>query len=103
MSAEKSKQASRKSHIPIPTASVMTKTQEREKEKEETDQTQDQIHMHPLTLVLTSILELLYVDKFYPKSCNYDLFIKRDLKLAIDKKIHFSTREITWDNASIPM
>ena len=44
-----------------------------------------------------------YVDNSDPEDNNYDLIIGRDLMHEIGIDICFSTAEITWDNASIPM
>ena len=44
-----------------------------------------------------------YVDNSDPESCNYDLIIGRDLMLEIGIDLCFSSTEIRWDNASIPM
>ena len=44
-----------------------------------------------------------YVDESDPETCSYDLIIGRDLMHEIGIDICFSTAEIKWDNASIPM
>ena len=44
-----------------------------------------------------------YVDESSSNSCLYDLIIGRDLMLELGIDICFSTAEIKWDNASIPM
>ena len=43
------------------------------------------------------------VDETDPAFCNYDLIIGRDLMHQLGIDICFSTAEIKWDNASIPM
>ena len=44
-----------------------------------------------------------YVDDNSSKDCMYDLIIGRDLMHELGIDICFSTAEIKWDNASIPM
>ena len=44
-----------------------------------------------------------YVDESDPDSCLYDMIIGRDLMIELGIDICFSTAEIKWDNASIPM
>ena len=44
-----------------------------------------------------------YVDESSADACMYDLIIGRDLMHEIGIDICFSTAEIVWDNASIPM
>ena len=44
-----------------------------------------------------------YVDESNEESCSYDLIIGRDLMHEIGIDICFSTAEVRWDNASIPM
>ena len=44
-----------------------------------------------------------YVDESDPDDCLYDLIIGRDLMFELGIDICFSTAEIKWENASIPM
>jgi hypothetical protein len=44
-----------------------------------------------------------YVDDSSPDTCLYDLIIGRDLMFELGIDICFSTAEIKWENASIPM
>jgi hypothetical protein len=44
-----------------------------------------------------------YIDDRHSSTSPYDLIIGRDLMHEIGIDIRFSTAEITWDNASIPM
>lgn len=44
-----------------------------------------------------------YVDESPSNSCQYDMIIGRDLMHELGMDILFSTAEMVWDNASVPM
>ena len=43
------------------------------------------------------------MDESNPTPCSYDMIVGRDLMPEIGLDILFSTQEIVWDNASVPM